>query len=99
MNKAIGRDGHELHGGPTNPPGELVKEEMEERNLTQKEFAKMLDIEQSNLSDILNGKRRLNASFALKLEKIWGINAELWVGLQARYELANEREKLKEMHA
>jgi addiction module HigA family antidote len=98
MNKAIGRDGRILQGGPANPPGELVKEEMEERKLTQKEFAKMLDIKQSNLSDILNGKRRINASFALKLEKVWGASAELWIGLQARYELALEREKLNEMH-
>lgn len=97
MSKAIGNGGHTLQGGLSSPPGELIKEEMEERHLTQKEFSMLLDLKQSNLSDILNGKRRINATFALKLEKEWGISAELWVGLQARYELALEREKL-EMH-
>lgn len=47
----------------------------------------------SHFSDTLKGKRRLNASIALKPEHELDISAEFWMRLQAEYELFKEREK------
>jgi HTH-type transcriptional regulator/antitoxin HigA len=79
-------------------PGEVLAEELEARHIGRSAFAMKIGVYPSHFSDILKGKRRLTASVALKLERELGISAEFWVGLQADYELATEREKYSEMH-
>lgn len=96
MNKVRGHDEGEIKLGIFDPPGELLREELEERGISQTVFAKKLNIHQPHLSDLLKGKRRISASIALKLEKELGISAEFWLNLQVLYELALEREKPQE---
>lgn len=79
-------------------PGEVLAEELEARHISKSAFAMKIGVYPSHFSDILKGKRRLNASIALRLERELGIPTEFWVGLQADYELAAEREKYSEMH-
>ena len=81
--------------GRYNTPGELLREKLEERNLTQAEFAKCLGISQPNLNDILKGRRRVSAAFAIKLEKELDLAAELWIELQGLFDLDLEREKMR----
>ena len=50
-------------------PGMMVKPELVERGITQKEFAKMLGIQASHLSEVLNGKRALSTDLAVKIEE------------------------------
>jgi HTH-type transcriptional regulator/antitoxin HigA len=79
-------------------PGEVLAEELEARHIGKSAFAMKIGVYPSHFSDILKGKRRFNASIALKLERELGISAEFWVSLRADYELAAEREKYSEMH-
>ena len=68
-------------------PGMMVKPELVERGITQKEFAKMLGIQASHLSEVLNGKRSLSAELAVKIQNAIGIPAEILLSAQAQYEL------------
>ncbi len=71
---------------PTHP-GEIVKEELEYRGISQKHFAETIEVSYTMLNDILNGKRPVSVDFALLLEAATGINAEMLVNMQTRYNL------------
>jgi len=98
MDKILGSNGKQIRVNIALVPGEVLREELEVRTITQSAFAMKMGIYPSHFSDILKGKRRLNASLALKLEEELGISAEFWVGLQADYELSKEREKFSKAH-
>lgn len=81
-------------------PGEMIKDELKERNMTQKQLSELTGIKPSVLSETINGKRSISLSVAIALEKALGIPAEIWMNLQTQYDidLANieERNKQKE---
>lgn len=71
---------------PTHP-GELIRDELEERNLTQSKLAQQIGVSPSLLNEIINGKRSVNTELALLLEAALGISAEMWLKLQADYNM------------
>ena len=81
-------------------PGELIKDELKERSMTQKQLSELTGIKPSVLSETINGKRSVSLSVAMALEKALGIPAEIWMNLQTQYDLDSaqiaEREKQKE---
>ena len=81
-------------------PGELIKDELKERSMTQRELSEMTGIKPSVLSETINGKRSVSLSVAVALEKALGVPAEVWMNLQTQYDLDSvqiaEREKQKE---
>jgi len=93
--KVIGQNGQELRSKVLLHPGEVLEEELEARDLKKSVFAMDLKIYPSHFSNILKGKRDINASIALKLEKALDISAEFWVRLQAEYDLKLERQRLQ----
>ena len=46
-------------------PGMMIKPELEERGISQKDFAKMVGVQASHLSEVLNGKRALTTDLAV----------------------------------
>lgn len=74
---------------PSEPvhPGLLLKEEIEYRGLTQKQLAKQMGVSYSVLNEILNGKRPISIEYALYIEAVLGIDAQLWIQMQADYNL------------
>ncbi len=79
-------------------PGEVLKDELQARNITQKEFALLTGIQQTQLNEIIKGKRGINADIALLIGKALEMDARLWLNLQNDYELdvARINEKNKE---
>lgn len=81
-------------------PGELIKDELKERDMTQKQLAELTGIKPSVLSETINGKRSISLNVAVALEKALGIPAEVWMNLQTQFNLDStqivEREKQKE---
>ncbi len=72
---------------PTHP-GTLIKDELIEMgNTTQKDLSGYLNVTPSYLSEVINGKRSINASLAIGLEEVFGISAEYWLCFQAQYDL------------
>ena len=72
---------------PSNPihPGEMIKDEIEYRGISQKALAKEIGVPASVLNEVLNGKRSVTTEYALLLEAALGIEADLWIRLQADY--------------
>ena len=66
-------------------PGEMIKDELKERNMTQKQLSELTGIKPSVLSETINGKRSVSLSVAMALEKAMGIPAEVWMNLQTQF--------------
>lgn len=82
---------------PSEPvhPGLVLKEEIEYRKITQKQLAAQMGISYTVLNEILNGKRPISADYALFLEAALGIDAQLWIQMQADYNLQTAKSDQK----
>ena len=67
-------------------PGTILKYELEERELSQKEFAQMIDMQTSHLSELIRGKRSMTKSISDKIETVLGISSVSLLNLQTQYE-------------
>jgi addiction module HigA family antidote len=92
MANVFDKDGNELRTPVAVHPGELLLEEIEERELKKTVFASQIGILPGNLSELFKGKRHINARLAVKLEMALGISAEYWMGLQSAFDLTIARE-------
>ena len=68
-------------------PGEMIKDELKERGMTQKQLAEETGIKPSVLSETINGKRSVSLNVAVALEKALGIPADMWMNMQTQYDL------------
>ena len=68
-------------------PGEMLKDEIEARGITQKDLAKRMGVSYTVFNEILNGKRPITTEYALLLEAALGIDAGMWLRLQADYNM------------
>ncbi len=75
---------------PTHP-GEIIKDEIEHRGITQRRLANDLGIRYSMLNEILNARRPLTEKTALMFEAALGIDAEPLLRLQSKYNLQSIR--------
>lgn len=71
---------------PTHP-GEIIKDEVEYRGISQRQLAKQMGIANSALNEILNGRRPVTEKTALLFEAALGIHAEPLLQLQMKYNL------------
>ena len=78
---------HDLNPSTAIHPGTVLKDELEERGLSQRAFASMINCSYSVINEILNGKRPVSADLALKAEAALGIKAYMLVDMQAKYSL------------
>jgi antitoxin HigA-1 len=78
---------------PMHPGRVLVEVFMQDHNLNQTEVAELLDCSHRKINEIIHGKRGISAAFALDLEKAFKMPAEMWVRMQAEYDLWVERQK------
>ena len=77
----------------TTHPGDVLKEELEARGISQKKFSEVLSVPYTQLNEILNGKRPVTTDFALMVETALGINPELLINMQTRYNMSVARQK------
>ena len=68
-------------------PGEMLKDEIEARGITQKDLSKRMGVSYTVFNEILNGKRPITTEYALLLEAALGIDAGIWLRLQADYNM------------
>lgn len=71
---------------PTHP-GDMIKDEIEYRGLSQRKLAKQMGISPTLLNEILNGKRAVSTQYALLFEAALGIPAYIWIKTQADYDM------------
>lgn len=68
-------------------PGEILKDELEARGMSQKKFADLIDVSYTALNEVVNGKRPISTEYALKIEAATGIPAYIWVDMQTKYDM------------
>lgn len=68
-------------------PGEYIKDELDFRNLSQKEFALRMQRPNTKINQLINGNLDINDDTAIRLEKVLGISAKNWLNLQMNYNL------------
>jgi antitoxin HigA-1 len=74
------------------PPGEILAEEfMAPNKISQNRLARDIDVNPARINDIVHGRSAITASIALRLGKYFGTTPELWMNLQADYDLRRAR--------
>lgn len=76
-----------VRGRPPHPGEVLYREFLEPMEMSQTELARRLDISFPRVNEIINGKRAVSADTALRLARLFGTSAELWLGLQQAVDL------------
>ena len=72
-------------------PGELLAEELEVREMTQRELAEAMGRPVQVINEIVRGKKAITAETAVQLEAALKIPAHLWLNMQSSYELKRAR--------
>jgi addiction module HigA family antidote len=75
------------HRPPTHPGEMLLEEFLRPLNLTQRELAQAIHVLYQRVNEIVNGRRGITPSTALRLEKYFGMPADFWLKLQLRWDL------------
>ncbi|MCY3744729.1 MAG: HigA family addiction module antitoxin [Acidobacteria bacterium] len=79
-------------------PGSIVLHEcMEPLGLSVTEAAAKLGVSRKQLSAVVNGRSGISAEMAIRLSKAFGGSAEMWVRLQANYNLSRAMERADEI--
>lgn len=68
-------------------PGEVIKDELEERGISQRKFADSIGIGYSVLNEILNGRRSISTASALMFEAALDIPADSLLKMQMKYNM------------
>ena len=74
-------------------PGEVLKGELEELNVTPTEFARQIDVPPNRVSQIISGKRAVTGDTALRFGHWFGTDPQFWLNLQSAYEIRIAEEK------
>lgn len=77
----------DFHTAPVHP-GEVLKDELDELNLSQTDLAKHIGVLPKTINEICWGKRGLSASMALKLSRVLGASPQFWLNLPNNWELS-----------
>ncbi len=72
---------------PTHPGEMLLKEFLIPMGMTQKELAKAIHVPYQRVNEIVNRRRGVTPSTALRLAKLFEMSEDFWVNLQLRWDL------------
>lgn len=68
-------------------PGALLEEHLEARGLSQAEFARLAGLTPKLVNTIIKGSNPVTAETVIRLERVLGLKAYIWTGIQARWDL------------
>lgn len=77
-------------------PGQILKTVLEDAGITASGLALALRIPANRLTEIVNRRRSISADTALRLARYFGTSAELWMNLQAKFDLESAEDQLAE---
>lgn len=90
------------HRAPTHPGEMLFEEFLKPMGLSQRELADAIHVPYQRVNEIINGRRGMTPSTALRLAKFLGVSPDFWMNLQLRWDLyfaqrseANELKSIK----
>ncbi len=75
-------------------PGEVLKEEfLNPLGISQRAFARRIDVPANRVNQIVNGKRAITGDTAIRFGLALGTSPEMWLRLQSRYELEKAQDE------
>jgi addiction module HigA family antidote len=75
------------HRQPTHP-GEILRDEFfEPMKISQRDLANAIHVPYQRVNELVNQKRGITPSTALRLAKFFGVSADFWLNLQIRLDL------------
>jgi addiction module HigA family antidote len=80
---------------PVHPGEVLTKEFIEPKEITRYRVAKAMGVPQRRIDELCAGTRAMTADTVLRLGRVFGIEAQVWLNLQARYDLETAQRDLK----
>jgi antitoxin HigA-1 len=75
------------HRVPTHPGEMLLREFLEPLGLTQGDVAARIGVPYQRVNELVNGRRGVTPSTALRLARLFGTTPDLWLNLQLRWDL------------
>jgi addiction module HigA family antidote len=75
------------HREPTHPGEMLLEEFLKPMDLTQRRLADAIRVPYQRINEIINGRRGITPSTALRLSKFFGMSPDFWMNLQLRWDL------------
>ena len=93
------------HREPTHPGEMLLEEFLKPMNISQRDLADGIRVPYQRVNELVNRRRGITPSTALRLAKYFGNSAAFWMNLQLRWDLyhakrseSDELRKIKGMH-
>lgn len=74
------------------PPGWVLAERLEAQGISHAEFARRCDRSAKLISEIIAGKAPIEAKTALQFERVLGVDADIWLGIEKDFQLHQIRE-------
>ena len=75
------------HRSPTHPGEMLLEEFLTPMGMTQRELTDAVRVPYQRINELINGRRGMTPSTALRLAKFSGLPADFWMNLQLRWDL------------
>ena len=72
---------------PTHPGEMLLEEFLTPMGISQKDLADNIEVPYQRINEIINGRRGITPSTALRLAKFFDMSADFWMNLQLRWDL------------
>ena len=85
------------HRDPTHPGEILLEEFLKPLGMTQKDLANAIHVPYQRVNEIINKKKGITPSTALRLARLFGTSEDFWLNLQLRYSLYNAKKKESEI--
>ena len=83
---------------PTHPGEMLLEEFLIPMELTQRELATAIHVPYQRINEIVNGRRGVTPSTALRLARFFGMSASFWMNVQLRWDLYHaQRAEMQEL--
>ena len=79
-------------------PGALAKANLDELNVSVAEAAKTMRVTRQQLHNVIQGRSAVSPEMALRFEKAFGGTADMWLRMQAAYDLAQARKHQSKMN-
>jgi len=89
----------QVHSDLAIPPGEYLSEVLEDLGMSQADLARRMGRPEQMVSEVLGGAKRITPETALQLERVTGVPANVWTGLEEEFQLTKAHAMAREQAA
>jgi antitoxin HigA-1 len=75
------------HRQPTHPGEMLLEEFLKPMNISQRELSDAINVSYQRINEIINRRRGITPSTALRLSKYFGVSPDFWMNVQLRFDI------------